>query len=55
MFHWNHSIHHVHHRSSHEYLRVVIVSGEGEGENVVTTPDRLDQFSYLKRLHVQVS
>jgi hypothetical protein len=52
---WIHSIHHVHHRSSHEYLRVVIVRGEGKGETVVTTPDRLDWFSCLKGLHVQVS
>jgi hypothetical protein len=50
-----HSIHRVHHRSSHEYLLVVIVRGEGKGETVVTTPDRLDWFSYLKWLHVQVS
>jgi hypothetical protein len=33
----------------------VTVRGEGKGETVVTTPDRLDWFSYLKRLHVQVS
>jgi hypothetical protein len=52
---WIHSIRRVHHRSSHEYLRVVTVRGEGKGKTVVTTPDRLDQFSYLKRLHVQVS
>jgi hypothetical protein len=52
---WIPSIRRVHHRSSHEYLRVVIVRGEGKGETVVTTPDRLDRFSYLKRLHVQVS
>jgi hypothetical protein len=32
----------VHHRSSHEYLYVVTVQGEGKGETVVTTPDRLD-------------
>jgi hypothetical protein len=50
-----HSIRRVHHRSSHEYLRVVTVRGEGKGETVVTTPDRLDRFSCLKRLHVQVS
>jgi hypothetical protein len=55
MLSWIHSIHHVHHRSSHEYLRVVTVRGEGKGETVVTTPDRLDRVSYLKRLHVQVS
>jgi hypothetical protein len=50
-----HSIHRVHNRSSHEYLRVVTVWGEGKGKTMVTTPDRLDWFSYLKRLHVQVS
>jgi hypothetical protein len=44
-----------HHRSSHECLRVVTIRGEGKGETVVTTPDRLDRFSYLKRLQVQVS
>jgi hypothetical protein len=49
-----HSIHRVHHRSSHKYLRVVTVRGEGKCETVVTTPDRLDRFSYLKRLHVEV-
>jgi hypothetical protein len=38
----------VHHRSSHEYLRVVTVREEGKGETVVTTPDRLDWFSCLK-------
>jgi hypothetical protein len=37
---WIHSIRRVHHRSSHEYLRV-------EGETVVTTPDRLDWFFML--------
>jgi hypothetical protein len=52
---WIHSIHHVHHRSSHEYLRVVTVREEGKVKTVVTTLDRLDWFSYLKRLHVQVS
>jgi hypothetical protein len=41
---WIHSIRHVHHRSSHEYLRVVTVREEGKGETVVTTPDRLDLF-----------
>jgi hypothetical protein len=35
---WIHSIHRVHHRSSHEYLRVVTVREEGKGEIVVTTP-----------------
>jgi hypothetical protein len=43
-----HSIRRVHHRSSHEYLSIVIVRGEGKDETVVTTPDRLDHFSYLK-------
>jgi hypothetical protein len=52
---WIHSIRHVHYRSSHEYLHVVTVRGEEKGETVVTTPDRLDRFSYLKRFHVQVS
>jgi hypothetical protein len=52
---WIHSIRLVHHRSSHEYLRVVTVQCEGKDETVVTTPDRLDWFSYLKQLHVQVS
>jgi hypothetical protein len=47
---WIHSIRRVHHRSSHEYLRLVTVRGEGKGETVVTTPDRLDWFSCLKRL-----
>jgi hypothetical protein len=49
------SIRCVHHRSSHEYLRVVTVWGEGKGETVVTTLDRLDWFSCFKPLHVQVS
>jgi hypothetical protein len=44
---WIHSICLVHHRSSHEYLRVVTVRGEGKGETMVTTPDRLDRFSYI--------
>jgi hypothetical protein len=47
MFPWIHSIRYVHHRSSHGYLRVVTVQGEGKGETVVTTPDRLDRFSCL--------
>jgi hypothetical protein len=42
---WIHSIRHVHHRSSHEYLRVVTVREEGKGETVVKTPDRLDWFN----------
>jgi hypothetical protein len=49
---WIHSIRRVHHRSSHEYPRVVTVRGEGKGETVVTTLDRLDWFSCLKRLLV---
>jgi hypothetical protein len=44
---WIHSILRVHHRSSHEYLRVVTVRGEGKGETVVTTLDRLDWFFVL--------
>jgi hypothetical protein len=52
---WIHSIHRVHHRSSHEYLRIVTVRGEGKGETVVTTPDRYDQLSCLKWFHVHVS
>jgi hypothetical protein len=44
---WIQSICRVHHRSSHEYLRVVIVRGEGKVEIVVTTPDSLDWFSFL--------
>jgi hypothetical protein len=52
---WVHSLRRVHHRSSHEYLRVVTVREEGKGETVVITPDRLDWFSCLKRLHVLVS
>jgi hypothetical protein len=51
---WVYSIRRVHHRSSHEYLRVVTVREEGKGETVVTTPDRLDLFSCLKQLHVLV-
>jgi hypothetical protein len=51
---WIHSICRVHHKSSYEYLHVITVRGEGKGETVVTTLDRLDWFSYLKRLHVQV-
>jgi hypothetical protein len=52
---WTHSIHRVHYRSSHDYLRVVTIRGEGKGETVVRTPDKLDWFSCLKRLHVLVS
>jgi hypothetical protein len=52
---WIRSIRRVHHRSSHEYLRIVTVREEGKGETVVTTPDRLDRFSCFKRLHVRVS
>jgi hypothetical protein len=35
---WIHSIRRVHHRSSHEYLHVVTVRGEGKGETMITTP-----------------
>jgi hypothetical protein len=52
---WINSIRRVHHKSSHEYLRVVTIRGEGKGETVFTTLDILDWFSCLKRLHVQVS
>jgi hypothetical protein len=45
---WIHSIRRVHHRSSHEYLRTVTVRGEGKGETMVTTPDRLDWFFVLQ-------
>jgi hypothetical protein len=48
---WIYSIRRVHHRSSHEYLCVVTVREDGKGEIVVTTPNRLDWFSCLKRLH----
>jgi hypothetical protein len=44
---WIHSIRRVHHRSSHEYLRVVIIREERKGETVVTTPDRLDWFKSI--------
>jgi hypothetical protein len=47
---WIHSTHHVHHTSSHEYLRIVIVREEGKGETMVTTPDRLDWFSCLQAI-----
>jgi hypothetical protein len=52
---WIHSIRRIHHRSSHEYLRVVTVREEPKGEIVVRTPDRLDWFYVFKRLHVLVS
>jgi hypothetical protein len=45
---WINSIRRVYNRSSHEYLRAMTVWGEGKGETVVTTPDRLDWFSCLK-------
>jgi hypothetical protein len=44
---WIQSIRHVPYRSSHEYLRVMTVRGEGMVETVVTTPDRLDRFFML--------
>jgi hypothetical protein len=47
---WIHSIHRVHHRCSHEYLRVVTVREEGKSETVVTTPDRLDWFYVFKAI-----
>jgi hypothetical protein len=52
---WIHSIRSVQHSSSHEYLHIVTVREEGNGETVVTTLDRLDWFSCLKRLHTLVS
>jgi hypothetical protein len=52
---WIHSIRRVHHRSSHEYLPVVTIRREGKGETMLTTLDRLDWFSYIKRLHIKVS
>jgi hypothetical protein len=52
---WIHSIRRVHHWSSHEYLRVVTIREEGKDETVVKTPDRLDWFSCLKRLHALIS
>jgi hypothetical protein len=47
---WIRSICHVHHRSSHEYLRVVTVRQEAKGETVVTTLDRLDWFYVFKEI-----
>jgi hypothetical protein len=41
---WIYSIRRVQHRSSHEYLRVVTVRGEGKGETVVTIPDVTPDF-----------
>jgi hypothetical protein len=52
---WIHSIRRVHHRSSHEYHRVVIVREEGKGETVLTTPIDYIDFHVFKRLHGQVS
>jgi hypothetical protein len=52
---WIHSIRRVHHRSSHEYLRVVTVRAEGKGETVVTTPIGYIGFHVFKRLHDLVS
>jgi hypothetical protein len=52
---WIYSIRRVHHRSSHEFLRVVTVREEGKGDTVVTTPHRLDWFYVFKRLHALVS
>jgi hypothetical protein len=45
---WIHSIRCVHHRSSHEYLRVVTIRGKGKGETMVTTPNILDWFLMFK-------
>jgi hypothetical protein len=41
--HYSHRFHQhtVDHRSSHDYLHVVIVREEGKGKTVVTTPGRL--------------
>jgi hypothetical protein len=36
-----HSIRCLHHRSSHEYLYVVTVRGEGKGETVVPPIDKI--------------
>jgi hypothetical protein len=47
---WIHSIRRVHHRSGHEYLRIVTVREEGKGETVFTTPDRLDWFYVFKAI-----
>jgi hypothetical protein len=52
---WIHSMRRVHHRSSHEYLRIVTVREEGKGETVVTTPIDYFGFHVFKRLHVLVS
>jgi hypothetical protein len=52
---WIHSIRRVHHRSSHDYLRIVTVREEGKSETVITPPDRLDWFSCSKQSHVLVS
>jgi hypothetical protein len=48
---WIHSIHRVHHRSSHEYLRVVTVREEGKGETAVTTPIDYIGFHVFILLH----
>jgi hypothetical protein len=47
---WIHSMCCVHHRYTHEYLRLVTVREEGKGETVVTTPDRLDWFHVFKAI-----
>jgi hypothetical protein len=44
---WNYSIRRVHHRSSHEYLRLVTVCGERKGETMVTTLIDLIGFHIL--------
>jgi hypothetical protein len=44
---WIHSIRCVHHRYSHEHLRVVIVRGEGKSETMVTTPEEALMFKVI--------
>jgi energy-converting hydrogenase Eha subunit C len=49
---WIHSIRRVHHRSSHEYLRVVTVREEGKGETVVPTP--IDQIGLMSLIDCMI-
>jgi energy-converting hydrogenase Eha subunit C len=49
---WIHSIRRVHHRSSHEYLRVVAVREQGKGETVVTTP--IDQIGLMSLIDCMI-